>query len=76
MLKDKKKVFTMDGLDYEAEVGALHPGGTTAAVGGTVSGSYNFRTQKISPSMSFVSFALSQKMLLISERNWHQCVCK
>ncbi|XP_049894438.1 WD repeat-containing protein 1 [Epinephelus moara] len=35
LLKDKKKVFTMDGLDYEAEVGALHPGGTTAAVGGT-----------------------------------------
>ncbi|KAF3856033.1 hypothetical protein F7725_016756 [Dissostichus mawsoni] len=27
LLKNKKKVFTMDNLDYEAEVGALHPGG-------------------------------------------------
>ncbi|KAM9362415.1 WD repeat-containing protein 1 [Symphorus nematophorus] len=34
LLKDKKKVFTLDKLDYEPEVGALHPGGTTAAVGG------------------------------------------
>ncbi|KAI9521131.1 WD repeat-containing protein 1-A [Dissostichus eleginoides] len=34
LLKNKKKVFTMDNLDYEAEVGALHPGGSTAAVGG------------------------------------------
>lgn len=33
LLKDKRKVFTLDKLDYEAEVGALHPGGTTAAVG-------------------------------------------
>ncbi|GLD73197.1 WD repeat-containing protein 1 [Lates japonicus] len=35
LLKDKKKVFTLDNLDYEAEVGVIHPGGTTAAVGGT-----------------------------------------
>ncbi|KAM9859711.1 WD repeat-containing protein 1 [Aulostomus maculatus] len=34
LLKDKKKVFTMDNLDYEAEVGAIHPGGADAAVGG------------------------------------------
>uniref|UniRef100_A0A3P9KJ77 WD repeat domain 1 n=1 Tax=Oryzias latipes TaxID=8090 RepID=A0A3P9KJ77_ORYLA len=35
LLKDKKKLFTLDNLGYEAEVGALHPSGTTAAVGGT-----------------------------------------
>ncbi|CAB1422816.1 unnamed protein product [Pleuronectes platessa] len=35
LLKDKKKVFTLDKLDYEPEVGDIHPGGTTAAVGGT-----------------------------------------
>uniref|UniRef100_A0A3Q1JTH0 Uncharacterized protein n=1 Tax=Anabas testudineus TaxID=64144 RepID=A0A3Q1JTH0_ANATE len=35
LLKDKKKIFTLDNLGYEAEVGALHPGGTIAAVGGT-----------------------------------------
>uniref|UniRef100_A0A3B4XY90 WD repeat domain 1 n=1 Tax=Seriola lalandi dorsalis TaxID=1841481 RepID=A0A3B4XY90_SERLL len=35
LLKDKKKVFTLDNLGYEAEVGVVHPGGTTAAVGGT-----------------------------------------
>ncbi|XP_010879104.2 WD repeat-containing protein 1 [Esox lucius] len=34
LLKNKKKVFTLDGLDYEPEAGALHPGGGTAAVGG------------------------------------------
>lgn len=34
LLKDKKKVFTMDDLGYEPEVGVIHPGGTTAAVGG------------------------------------------
>ncbi|XP_064857703.1 WD repeat-containing protein 1-like [Oncorhynchus nerka] len=33
-LKDKKKVFTLDSLDYEPEAGAIHPGGSTAAVGG------------------------------------------
>lgn len=37
MLKDKKKIFTLDNLGYEAEVGAIHPGGSMAAVGGTVS---------------------------------------
>uniref|UniRef100_A0A3Q0QXP9 WD repeat domain 1 n=1 Tax=Amphilophus citrinellus TaxID=61819 RepID=A0A3Q0QXP9_AMPCI len=31
---DKKKIFTLDNLGYEAEVGSIHPGGTTAAVGG------------------------------------------
>nr|XP_046240438.1 WD repeat-containing protein 1 [Scatophagus argus] len=34
LLKDKKKLFTMDNLGYEAEVGVIHPGGTTVAVGG------------------------------------------
>ncbi|XP_070758346.1 WD repeat-containing protein 1 [Enoplosus armatus] len=34
LLKDKKKVFTLDNLGYEPEVGVIHPGGTTAAVGG------------------------------------------
>ncbi|KAJ3602945.1 hypothetical protein NHX12_030689 [Muraenolepis orangiensis] len=34
LLKDKKKVFTLDKLDYEPETAALHPGGTTAVVGG------------------------------------------
>ncbi|XP_059184561.1 WD repeat-containing protein 1 [Centropristis striata] len=34
LLKDKKKVFALDNLDYEATVASLHPGGTTAAVGG------------------------------------------
>lgn len=35
LLKDKKKVFTLDNIGYEAEVGVIHPGGTTAAVGAT-----------------------------------------
>ncbi|XP_055364847.1 WD repeat-containing protein 1 [Betta splendens] len=35
LLKDKKKVFTLNNLDYEPEAGVLHPGGTTAAVGGS-----------------------------------------
>uniref|UniRef100_A0A3Q3B7L4 WD repeat domain 1 n=1 Tax=Kryptolebias marmoratus TaxID=37003 RepID=A0A3Q3B7L4_KRYMA len=35
LLREKKKVFTLDNLGYEAEVGVIHPGGTTAAVGGT-----------------------------------------
>lgn len=38
LLKDKKKVFTLDNLGYEAEVGVIHPSGSTAAVGGAVSG--------------------------------------
>lgn len=37
LLKDQKKVFTLDSLDYEPEAGAIHPGGSTAAVGGAVS---------------------------------------
>ena len=37
LLRDKKKVFTLEKLDYEPETGAIHPGGTTAAVGGAVS---------------------------------------
>eukprot|EP00066_Takifugu_rubripes_P007814 XP_003973601.1 PREDICTED: WD repeat-containing protein 1 [Takifugu rubripes] len=34
LLKDKKKVFTLDNLRYEGESGVIHPGGTTAAVAG------------------------------------------
>ncbi|XP_035618777.1 WD repeat-containing protein 1-like [Oncorhynchus keta] len=34
LLKDQKKVFMLDSLDYEPEAGAIHPGGSTAAVGG------------------------------------------
>lgn len=41
LLKDKKKVFTLENLGYEAEVGVIHPGGTTVAVGGNVSGQAN-----------------------------------
>lgn len=41
LLKDKKKVFTLDNLGYEAEFGLIHPGGTTVAVGGNVSGQTN-----------------------------------
>ena len=37
LLKDQKKVFMLDSLDYEPEAGAIHPGGSTAAVGGAVS---------------------------------------
>lgn len=33
LLKDKKKVFTLDNLGYEPEVGSIHPGGSTAVVG-------------------------------------------
>ena len=36
LMKDKRKVFTLDNLGYEPEAGALHPGGGTAAVGGAV----------------------------------------
>ncbi|KAK0140901.1 WD repeat-containing protein 1 [Merluccius polli] len=35
LLKDKKKVFTLENMDYEPETGAVHPGGTTAVVGGS-----------------------------------------
>lgn len=38
LVRDKKKVFTMDDHGYEATVGAIHPGGTTVAIGGEVSG--------------------------------------
>ncbi|XP_028302406.1 WD repeat-containing protein 1 [Gouania willdenowi] len=35
LLKDKKKVFTLDNLGFEPETGAIHPSGTTVAVGGS-----------------------------------------
>ncbi|XP_048389488.2 WD repeat-containing protein 1 [Stegostoma tigrinum] len=34
LLKDKKKVFMIENLDYEPECAAIHPGGVTVAVGG------------------------------------------
>uniref|UniRef100_A0AAR2LTL6 WD repeat domain 1 n=1 Tax=Pygocentrus nattereri TaxID=42514 RepID=A0AAR2LTL6_PYGNA len=34
LLKDKRKVFTLENLGYEPEAGAVHPGGVTVAVGG------------------------------------------
>lgn len=34
LMKDKRKVFTLDNLGYEPEAGAVHPGGGTVAVGG------------------------------------------
>ncbi|KAG1934645.1 WD repeat-containing protein 1 [Pimephales promelas] len=34
LLKDKKKLFTLDSLDYEPEAVAVHPGGGAVAVGG------------------------------------------
>lgn len=37
LVRDKKKVFTMDDPGYEVIVGAIHPGGTTVAIGGDVS---------------------------------------
>lgn len=37
LLKDKKKLFTLDGLGYEPEAVACQPRGGTVAVGGAVS---------------------------------------
>uniref|UniRef100_A0A8C1NLL5 WD repeat domain 1 n=1 Tax=Cyprinus carpio TaxID=7962 RepID=A0A8C1NLL5_CYPCA len=37
LLKDKKKLFTLDSLGYEPESAAVHPGGGAVAVGGAVS---------------------------------------
>ncbi|XP_026081526.1 WD repeat-containing protein 1-like isoform X1 [Carassius auratus] len=34
LLKDKKKLFTLDSLGYEPEAAAVHPGGGVVAVGG------------------------------------------
>ncbi|XP_041639671.1 WD repeat-containing protein 1 [Cheilinus undulatus] len=45
LLKDKKKVFTLDNLSYEPEVGVMHPNGTTAAVGGTDGNVYLYSVQ-------------------------------
>lgn len=37
LLKDQKKCFSIDSPGYEPEVVAVHPGGDTVAIGGTVS---------------------------------------
>ncbi|XP_076844085.1 WD repeat-containing protein 1 [Brachyhypopomus gauderio] len=34
LLKDKRKVFTLDNMGYEPEAVSVHPGGVTVAVGG------------------------------------------
>jgi len=36
LMKDKKKCFAIDDLGYEPEAVAVHPGGGSVAVGGTV----------------------------------------
>lgn len=36
LMKDKKKCFAIDDLGYEPEAVAIHPTGSTAAVGGAV----------------------------------------
>lgn len=38
LLKNHKKVFTLDNLGYEAQFGVIRPCGNTVAVGGDVSG--------------------------------------
>ncbi|MCJ8739577.1 hypothetical protein PDJAM_G00048780 [Pangasius djambal] len=45
LLKDKRKVFTLDNLGYEPEVGAIHPGGGTVAVGGADGNVYLYSVQ-------------------------------
>lgn len=40
LLKDQKKCFSIDSPGYEPEVVAVHPGGDTVAVGGTVRSSF------------------------------------
>ncbi|KAJ8397817.1 hypothetical protein AAFF_G00435060, partial [Aldrovandia affinis] len=45
LLKDKKKVFTLDSLGYEPEAGALHPGGKIAAVGSAEGKVYLYSTE-------------------------------
>lgn len=48
LVKDRKKVFTLANLGYEAQLGVIHPEGTTVAVGGGVSGRTNGRYSKMS----------------------------
>ncbi|XP_074533439.1 WD repeat-containing protein 1 [Halichoeres trimaculatus] len=45
LLRDKKRVFTMDNLTYEPEIGVIHPGGTTVAVGGNDEKIYLYSVQ-------------------------------
>ncbi|XP_008319239.1 WD repeat-containing protein 1 [Cynoglossus semilaevis] len=45
LLKNKKVVFTLENLDYEPTVGVLHPGGSTAAVGGSDGNIYLYSVQ-------------------------------
>lgn len=54
LLKDKRKVVSLDKLDYEPEVGAMHPGGTTAAIGDAEGGVHLYSVQgaSLSPEVS------------------------
>ncbi|XP_053544091.1 WD repeat-containing protein 1 isoform X2 [Ictalurus punctatus] len=45
LLKDKRKVFALDKLGYEPEVGTIHPGGGTVAVGGADGKVYLYSVQ-------------------------------
>ncbi|KAF5901470.1 WD repeat-containing protein 1, partial [Clarias magur] len=45
LMKDRKKVFTLDNLDYQPEVGTIHPGGGTVAVGGADGKVYLYTVQ-------------------------------
>ncbi|XP_060749025.1 WD repeat-containing protein 1 [Tachysurus vachellii] len=45
LLKDKRKVFALDKLAYQPEVGAIHPGGGTVAVGGADGKVYLYSVQ-------------------------------
>ncbi|XP_053560114.1 WD repeat-containing protein 1 [Bombina bombina] len=45
LLKDKKKVFTLDGLEYEPEVVAVHKSSGTVAVGGADGKVYLYSVQ-------------------------------
>lgn len=64
LLRNKKKVFTLDSLGYEPEFAVIHPGGTTVAVGGNVGGQTNSSHNKMSYfHRNQSSFLLSFRMM-------------
>ena len=71
LLKDKKKVFTLEKLDYEPETGAIHPGGTTAAVGGAVS--VDFGVVKLDPAVTTMRIPIPVCLLALPRTA--RCVC-
>lgn len=62
LLKDHKKVFTLDNLGYEAQFGVIHPGGTTVAVGGSVSTRTNRATARSHRCRNHSSFLFSLRI--------------